>query len=234
MNTTTTTTHIPIQLKPEQQKEISSMSFPDRVRSFGLLDGKKKIMTSFHGSELGLQFGPRTIHFGETTTPTEVAHRPVVTWPSAGGDGSCFYTLAMMDPDVPNKDHPTKAQFLHWLVLNIPSPCGTGSGSPNLYAPPPSQFMQMIDSAADNVVEFFPSAPPKGSGLHRYVFALYRHPVRIDFREKKIAAQVLKGREKWSMNDFAERHNLGAPVFLNMYLAEYDPIVDRHYEIASG
>jgi phosphatidylethanolamine-binding protein (PEBP) family uncharacterized protein len=36
------------------------------------------------------------------------------------GDANKLFTLVMVDPDAPSPDHPTMAQWLHWIVANIP------------------------------------------------------------------------------------------------------------------
>lgn len=47
----------------------------------------------------------------------QAAHAPSVTF---AGAPNKLHTLIMVDPDAPSPDNPTMAQWLHWIVTNIP------------------------------------------------------------------------------------------------------------------
>jgi phosphatidylethanolamine-binding protein (PEBP) family uncharacterized protein len=47
----------------------------------------------------------------------QAAHAPRVTFQ---GEPAKLTTLLMVDPDAPSPDNPVMAQWLHWLVANIP------------------------------------------------------------------------------------------------------------------
>lgn len=66
-----------------------------------------------------------------------------------------FYTLVMTDPDATSRTNPDLREIRHWLVMNIPG-CSIGLG--------------------DEVIEFMGSGPQKDTGLHRYVFLVYKQP----------------------------------------------------------
>ena len=44
---------------------------------------------------------------------------PNVSWPDNEPDS--FYTLMMVDPDAPTRNNATLREFMHWMVVNIPS-----------------------------------------------------------------------------------------------------------------
>lgn len=67
-------------------------------------------------------------------------------------DDDTLYTLLMSDPDAPAKD------WLHWLVTNIPG------AAPDI-------------GQGDEVISYAPPSPP--SGVHRYIFTLYKQPASI-------------------------------------------------------
>ena len=55
---------------------------------------------------------------GNTLGVSKTQSQPKVTY--EGAVTSKMYTLAMVDPDAPSRDDPKAAQWLHWLVVNIP------------------------------------------------------------------------------------------------------------------
>lgn len=54
---------------------------------------------------------------GNILTPTQVQDQPVVDY---AGDKDSFYTLTMQDPDAPSRREPSRREFRHWLIVNIP------------------------------------------------------------------------------------------------------------------
>lgn len=90
------------------------------------------------------------IGLGNELTPTQVKDKPRVSWPAEKG---AYYTLLFVDPDAPSRRQPTYREARHWIVMNIPE-CSIEKG--------------------DEVIEFIGSGPPKGTGLHRYIFLVYK------------------------------------------------------------
>lgn len=66
----------------------------------------------------------------------------------------------MFDPDAPSRQEPTLSEVRHWLVVNIP-----GDAVNNGRA----------------IVEYIGSGAPKGTGLHRYIFLVYRQNGEIEY-----------------------------------------------------
>lgn len=89
---------------------------------------------------------------GNELTPTQVKDKPQVTW---NAEKDTYYTLVMTDPDATSRSNPDLREIRHWLVMNIPE-CSIASG--------------------DEVIEFIGSGPQKETGLHRYVFLVYKQP----------------------------------------------------------
>ena len=54
---------------------------------------------------------------GNTLTPTQVQNKPKLAFEA---EKDAFYTLAMQDPDAPSRREPSRREFRHWLVVNIP------------------------------------------------------------------------------------------------------------------
>lgn len=100
---------------------------------------------------------------GAELTPTQVKEQPTVKW---NADPNSYYTIILTDPDAPSRAEPKFREFRHWLVINIPG----------------------NDIAAGDILfEYIGSGPPKGTGLHRYVFLLYKQSGKMNFDETKVA-----------------------------------------------
>lgn len=93
-----------------------------------------------------------TVNLGNELTPTQVKDVPQVSWEAEKGT---YYTLLMTDPDAPSRTIPIFREVRHWLAMNILE-CDIKSG--------------------DDVFEYKGSGPPKYTGLHRYVFLIFKQP----------------------------------------------------------
>lgn len=104
-----------------------------------------------------------SVVLGEELKPLQVLEKPNVTWEA---DRSAFYTLMMFDPDAPSRRIHLLREVRHWLVVNIP---GTD-----------------IESG-EEIVEYRGVGAPRLTGLHRYIFLVYKQPNgRIQFDEPHI------------------------------------------------
>lgn len=75
-------------------------------------------------------------------------------------EGTASLVLLMHDPDARKKD------FLHWAVWNIHSNTATIAEG----AIPQGAIIGMNDMKKTNYIR---PMPPKGTGMHRYIFELY-------------------------------------------------------------
>ncbi|XP_023947602.1 protein D3 isoform X2 [Bicyclus anynana] len=143
---------------------------------------------------------------GNELTPTQVKDQPTVSF---AADPGSYYTLIFTDPD--NYDGPELVyrEWHHWLVVNIP-------GS-NL-------------SEGEVLSGYIGSGPPEGTGIHRYVYILFKQPGKLSFDEKKLDNKSVDGRAAFSTKKFAEKYNLGAPVAGNFYRAQFDDYVPLLYK----
>lgn len=85
-------------------------------------------------------------------TPLESRIEPKIKY---NAKPNSLYTLIMHDPDA------VVGNYFHWLVVNIPG--------------------DKINNG-DKIFKYKGPAPPKGSGIHRYMFLLYEQPERINAR----------------------------------------------------
>lgn len=144
---------------------------------------------------------------GNELTPTQVKNQPKLEWEA---DAQSFYTVCMTDPDAPKRDDPKFREWHHWLVVNIPG--------------------NKI-SEGEVLSEYVGSGPPKGTGLHRYVFLVYKqNDGKIKPSEKKLTNKSGDGRGGFSINGFAKKYNLGDPIAGNFYQAQWDDYVPILYK----
>ncbi|XP_017473684.1 PREDICTED: protein D3-like [Rhagoletis zephyria] len=143
---------------------------------------------------------------GNVLTPTLVKDQPTVTWKA---DANAFYTLCMTDPDAPSRDAPKFREWHHWLVGNIPG----------------------NDVSKGEVLSaYIGSGPPEGTGLHRYVFLVYKQSGKLTFDEKRLPNNSGDDRGGFKIAAFAKKYNLGDPIAGNFYQAEYDDYVPILYK----
>lgn len=147
-----------------------------------------------------------TVDGGNELKPRQVKDAPKVEW---NADAAAFYTLCMTDPDAPSRKEPTYREWHHWLVGNIP-----GSNV----------------EKGEVLSDYVGSGPPEGTGLHRYVFLVYKQNGKLTFDEKRLPNTSGDGRGCFSISKFAEKYNLGNPVAGNLYQAEWDDYVPILYK----
>lgn len=151
------------------------------------------------------------VDLGKELTPTQVQDKPVVKWTPKESE---YYTLAMVDPDAPSRENPKFREWHHWLVGNI------FGGDMN---------------KSEVLSDYIGSGPPKGTGLHRYVFLLYKQPEKCDFSKiPKLPNNSGDKRGKFSIAKFAQQFKLGTPVAGNFYVAKYDDYVPKLYAKLKG
>ncbi|XP_031336016.1 protein D2-like isoform X2 [Photinus pyralis] len=146
------------------------------------------------------------VELGNELTPTQVKDIPSVKWSAYANS---FYTLCMTDPDAPSRQKPDFREWHHWLVANIPGD---------------------DISKGENLSEYVGSGPPQGTGLHRYVFLIYKQDGKITFDEKRLTNRSGDNRGKFSIRAFAKKYKLGNPVAGNFYQAQYDDYVPILYK----
>lgn len=79
-------------------------------------------------------------------------------------------------------------------------------------------------SDGEVLTEYIGSAPPKGSGLHRYVFLLFKQPKKLKFDEP-YRPNTDGNRGNFSTEKFIKRYNFEKAVAGNFFQAEYDDSV---------
>lgn len=144
------------------------------------------------------------VNLGNELTPTQVTDQPTVTW--TVNDPNSLYTIIFITPDYTSQEDPIhrEFQFCQWIIGNIPG----------------------NEVAKGEVLKaYIGSCPPRNTGLHRYVFLLYKQTKRLLFEgEHRVGFSPLH-RVKFSVQKFAEKYNFDDPIAGNFFQAQYDDYV---------
>lgn len=105
-----------------------------------------------------------SVALGNELTPTQVKDKPAV---QLEGSADGLYTLIMTDPDAPSRTNPVHREFLHWTVINIPG----GDVA-----------------AGQEVFGYIGSGPPEKTGLHRYIFFLFKQNGEIQYTDAPVSS----------------------------------------------
>ncbi|XP_034936954.1 protein D2-like isoform X2 [Chelonus insularis] len=150
------------------------------------------------------------VEIGKELTPTQVKDKPQVHWDAEAG---AFYTLCMTDPDAPSRAAPKFREWHHWLVGNIPG--------------------NKVEEG-EVLSDYIGSGPPPDTGLHRYVFLLYKQPGKLSFDEKRLTNRSGENRNNFAIRKFSQKYKLGDPIAGNMYQAAWDDYVPILYKQLEG
>jgi len=140
---------------------------------------------------LQVSYGNHQVNLGNEIAPKDAKSHPQVQWQA---DSDSYYSLVMSDPDAPSRTNPKAREWKHWIVINI-----KGSDL----------------SLGDVVVPYNPPSPPSGTGLHRYVFLVYKQEGRLN---TEIESDTKRGNFK--VAKFASDNHLENPVAGNFFQAQ--------------
>ncbi|KAM3368242.1 hypothetical protein ACQJBY_016655 [Aegilops geniculata] len=132
-------------------------------------------------ASLKVMYNGKELTNGSELKPSQVATELRID--IAGRDMRNLYTLVMVDPDSPSPSNPTKREYLHWLVTDIPESTNASYGN--------------------EVVSY--ESPKPTAGIHRFAFVLFRQSVR-----QTIYAPGW--RPNFNTRDFSALYALGPPV----------------------
>ncbi|KAL9889831.1 protein D3-like [Glossina fuscipes fuscipes] len=147
----------------------------------------------------------KEVNLGAELTPTQTKDEPVVEW---NGEPNAYYTLIMTDPDAPSRREHQLREWQHWMVVNIPD---------------------KALNKGEVLTAYVGSGPPKDTGLHRYVFLLYKQSEKLNFIEPYLYNNSTNGRSGFSTLKFARKYKLGQPIAGNFYQSQYDNYVPQLY-----
>ncbi|CAG7891176.1 protein TERMINAL FLOWER 1 [Brassica rapa] len=149
--------------------------------------------------EMNVSYNKKQVCNGHELFPSSVSSKPRVE--IHGGDLRSFFTLVMIDPDVPGPSDPFLKEHLHWIVTNIPGTTDATFGK--------------------EVVSY--EFPRPNIGIHRFVFVLFKQKQRhvIDISPN------IPSRDKFNTRKFAIEHDLGLPVAAVFFNAQRETAARR-------
>ncbi|KAL2037679.1 hypothetical protein N7G274_009624 [Stereocaulon virgatum] len=121
----------------------------------------------------------KSVNLGNRLKPKAVKSQPVFTIhvsgiaPTRTTKDNAAYVLVLTDPDATSRTEPVKAQMCHWIATNITAENISKDSLGALTSLP--SFEIKIGSGGSGIQElmpYFPPAPPPKTGYHRYVFVL--------------------------------------------------------------
>jgi Raf kinase inhibitor-like YbhB/YbcL family protein len=109
-----------------------------------------------HMKAMASRFAHRDVTGGENLSPA-------LAWRDTPSESR---SLALIAVDI----HPVAGRWIHWLIVNIPPTAGSISEGASSRRLPPGAI-ELYNSFSD--IGYGGPMPPRGSGLHTYVFTLY-------------------------------------------------------------
>ncbi|XP_015907778.1 protein D2-like [Parasteatoda tepidariorum] len=143
--------------------------------------------------QLQVMYGPHNVSCAENIDRIETEYSPGLTYTAKN---NLFYTIVMIDPDAPDPYKPVYAQFLHWLVVNIPG--------------------NKVEEGKV-LTKYMKPSPPPYSDPHRYILIVYQQRSYIF----SPSYMDMKKRSRFSVNDFAKSLDLFGPIAGNFFYTKY-------------
>lgn len=161
-------------------------------------------LSGISSGSLSVTFGETTVEHGQILTPSATEAPPSVSW-EASEDS--FYTLVCTDPDAISRSNPIFREFIHWVVVNIP-----GSDV----------------ASGETVAPYVGPGPPYNSGLHSYLFLVYKQASKFDAENVSEATNYFSNRGGLKAHEFfGEKKGLGVPVGARSFQAAWDESIDE-------
>ncbi|XP_030062169.1 large ribosomal subunit protein mL38 [Microcaecilia unicolor] len=145
------------------------------------------------------------VYHGNVVTASEASSPPHVTYEAEEGS---LWTLLLTNPDGHLRE--TEAEYMHWLVGNIPG---------NQVA------------SGEEICHYFPPFPAKGTGYHRYIFILFKQDRSIDFETdlRPTPCHSLKMRTFKTIDFYRKHEDHMTPAGLAFFQCTWEECVTQVY-----
>lgn len=131
-----------------------------------------------------------------------------------------LFTLVMTDPDAPSRTDKTYSEYCHYVATDLKLLNETMHSTGGTVTEP--QFLATSIDHGNVIETFVPPGPPKNTGLHRYIYILYKQPPHSTGKD----FTKVKGRMNWGYGikgvgaaKWAAENNL-TPIAVNFFLTE--------------
>ncbi|XP_041829255.1 39S ribosomal protein L38, mitochondrial [Melanotaenia boesemani] len=154
-----------------------------------------------HGQENSGQH----VYYGNQLTPTEAASTPNISFDAEEGS---LWTLLLTSPDEHLLDN--EAEYVHWLVGNIPAGAV---------------------QAGQELCHYLPPFPARGTGFHRYIYILFKQEGAIDFQEdiRPSPCHSLMDRTFKTMDFYRKHQDHMTPAGLAFFQCQWDESVTNTF-----
>ncbi|XP_037134845.1 39S ribosomal protein L38, mitochondrial [Syngnathus acus] len=141
------------------------------------------------------------VHYGNQLTPAQTASAPVVSF---NADEGSLWTLLLTSPDEHLLNN--EAEYLHWLVGNIPGGAV---------------------EAGEELCDYLPPFPARGTGFHRYIYVLFQQEGPIPFQEdlKPSPCHSLADRTFKTVDFYRKHQDSMTPAGLAFFQCQWDESV---------
>lgn len=137
---------------------------------------------------------------GNLMKTVDVVEQPLVYWKTDPTKKE-YYTMVMFSPDYPSRSNPLLANFLHWMVVNIPG--------------------SLVEDG-EVICDYLGALPEPDNDLHRYIFIVYKQKAKTNYgNEERIFADDFLARQQFSIRNLVKTYLL-KPVAANIFLAQFD------------
>ncbi|CAL9729796.1 carboxypeptidase Y inhibitor [Monosporozyma unispora] len=156
---------------------------------YGNFEAQGTIEAQYAKPEVNAQMGNELL-------PSETKDAPVVTYHANKPlDLDATYTYAMTDPDAPSRTDNKWGEICHYVATGIKFESAKGG---------------VVSDKGHGVMPYVGPGPPKDTGLHRYIFMVFKEPKgKTEFTEIKNYVQwgygvQGAGIERWSKENDLE------------------------------
>ncbi|KAM7371201.1 hypothetical protein PAMP_010692 [Pampus punctatissimus] len=145
------------------------------------------------------------VHYGNRLTPTQATSAPQISFDAEEGS---LWTLLLTCPDEHLLDN--EAEYVHWLVGNIPG------GSVQ---------------AGEELCHYLPPFPARGTGFHRYVYVLFKQEGPINFQEdvRPSPCHSLVDRTFKTVDFYRKHQDNMTPAGLAFFQSQWDESVSNTF-----
>ncbi|KAF9302054.1 hypothetical protein BGZ74_005910 [Mortierella antarctica] len=158
----------------------------------------------------GTPAGANYFETGSFLLPGKTTKEPKINVESFHPDQK-YYTIALVDPDMPDVENESFKQQLHWLITNVPlSAVQTEVSTDN----------------ANVVLPYVPPHPPKGTRYHRYTLLLAEQP---NGGQDKVEVQSKDVSRETTLRDLCSQYKLNVKG-LTFFRQVWDKDVSRIYK----
>ncbi|KAF9169497.1 hypothetical protein BGX21_009138 [Mortierella sp. AD011] len=195
---------------PVIQQRITQMFVtPDLLPSF---TPSLNVQLDFSGSasKEGSEAPTNYFETGSYLLPRNTIKEPKVNVTSFHSEQK-YYTIAMVDPDVPDVENQSFKQQLHWLITNVP-----------LSATQPD----LVKENADVLLPYLPPHPPMGTKYHRYTLLVAEQP---NGGQEKIQIEKDQISRETTLQELCSQYNLSVKG-LTFFRQVWDKDVSRIYK----